>query len=181
MGILWEHFGRHFGVILRSLFGLVSTFSTEKSISGVVFARFPDILFQSRFLSRFLGDFGTPNEGKPRQNHWRVVRNQGFPLFWKTWIWSDFWLHFCVILGAFGPLWELRGRFFEKKGGRRRHRKYHRFWIEKKTKKFKRSGPRRQGAGRSRERRSVIFRANPNTVFWFKVRFCFKTNIYSFF
>ena len=90
-----------FGVILRSLFGRVSTFSAEKSTSGVVFARFLDILFQSLFLSRFFIDFGKPNEGKTKQNHWRVVQNRCFDVLRKKNLGPPFLIHFGRLSGPF--------------------------------------------------------------------------------
>ena len=77
--------------------------------------RLLSLLFQSRRFYRFLYDFWTTGEGKNKQNHWRVVQNQGVDRFRRKRSGARFFIDFGLHFGCFGELFGHLERLFRRK------------------------------------------------------------------
>ena len=89
-----------------------------------------ETLCQSLRFHRFCIDFETPWKVKNKQNHWRVVQNQGFERSQKNRHWEHIFIDFGL---HFGHFWEYvghSGRLIRQKSARERGYKSHRFSID---------------------------------------------------
>ena len=100
---------------MGSLCDKISTLGQIKSPNGMIFEGFFGNMLLCSFFYRFFMDFEHPGTGKIKQNHWRVVQNQGFHVFRKDAVRERFWYHFRLHFHDFGDHFGHLGRDFQRK------------------------------------------------------------------